>query len=290
MQLKKPFIRLPFNFDAKTMAAEANALSPDAWLAHPSRLQGNSAVPLISRHGGHNDCFDGPMAITEHLSKCEYIRQVIASFNEVFGRSRLMKLDAGAQVSQHIDFNYHWHRRIRIHIPITTTPEVRFYCGNADIHMGAGECWLFDSWRRHRVINSSDKCRIHLVLDTAGSSKFWRLVHSLESTPLTKNEDYPELPYHPGQQVSLQTENYNVAPVMSPGEVDGLVEELVRDFSANGENDPTLVAKYRDLLQEFSYDWRAVWHSFGPHRDGWPHYRQLIQAAAKTICTQTGVQ
>jgi len=80
---------------------------------------------------------------------------------------RLMRLNAGCEVSPHVDFNYHWYSRVRIHIPIVTNPQVIFYCGDQQIHMQAGECWIFDSWRRHKVINSSDQDRVHLVIDTA---------------------------------------------------------------------------------------------------------------------------
>ena len=63
------------------------------------------------------------MQETGHLKACPYIRQAIASFGEVFGRSRLMKLGTGSEVSQHVDFNYHWYTRVRIHIPIITNPD-----------------------------------------------------------------------------------------------------------------------------------------------------------------------
>ncbi len=283
MQLKRPFLRLPFSFDADVLAREAKALDPDAWLAHPSRMQGNSAVPLIARHGEANNHFDGPMKQTSHLLKCEYLQQVIGSFDEVFGRSRLMKLDPNSEVSQHIDFNYHWHKRVRIHIPVITNPEVRFHCGDSEIHMQPGECWLFDSWRRHRVVNSSARHRIHLVLDMAGSSKFWSMVHQLESEPVSQNEVFPILPYKAGMRVEIKTERYNVAPVMSPGEVDGLVEEIIQDFTAQKSNEASRVLKYEKLLRAFACDWRTLWHTFGPRREGFKHYHQLIETTQRQL-------
>src|SRR5690606_39523669 len=59
----------------------------------------------------------------------------------------------------------------RSHVPITTTADVRFQAGGAEIHMAAGECWIFDTWARHRVINNADSTRIHLVADTVGRSE-----------------------------------------------------------------------------------------------------------------------
>src|SRR3546814_15753035 len=63
---------------------------------------------------------------------------------------------------------------MRVHVPVVTTPAVRFHCGESDINMGAGECWIFDTWRRHDVVNTGDVDRIHLVMDTAGGTELWK--------------------------------------------------------------------------------------------------------------------
>ena len=128
MDIARPFIRLPFSFDAAKMSEEVLRLPDSAWMAHPSRMQGNSAVALLSRGGGDNDEFEGAMAETPHLKLCPYVRQAMASFGEVLGRSRFMKLAGNSEVSLHVDFNYHWVSRVRIHIPVITNPEVIFYC------------------------------------------------------------------------------------------------------------------------------------------------------------------
>lgn len=283
MDLSRPFIRLPFRFDAERMAAEADALPDSAWLAHPSRMTGNSAVALISRDGGDNDDFEGSMQETDHLRACPAIRQAVGSFGEVFGRSRLMKLAAGSEVSTHVDFNYHWYTRVRIHIPLVTNPGVTFYCADKSVHMGVGECWIFNSWRRHRVTNESNEDRIHLVIDTAGSSRFWQTVHAMEQYDPVADADAIEalvkpVEYIEGQETEILTERFNVAPVMSPGEVDALVAELVRDFEANAENDPEIVARYKAMLFCFTKDWREIWHVHGYQKTGWPLYKAAIDA------------
>lgn len=283
MDLSRPFIRLPLKFDAERMAAEATALPASAWLEHPSRMTGNSAVALISRDGGDNDDFEGLMQETDHLRACPAIRQAIGSFGEVFGRSRLMKLGAGSEVSMHVDFNYHWYTRVRIHIPLITNPGVTFYCADKNLHMRAGECWIFNSWRRHRVTNESDEDRIHLVIDTAGSSRFWETVHQMgQYDPVADAKAIEALvkpvPFVDGQETEVLTERFNVAPVMSPGEVDALVAELVRDFEANGENDPAVVARYKAMLFRFTKDWREIWHLHGYQESGWPRYQAAIDA------------
>ena len=180
MQLTRPFIRLPLAFDAARLAEELSNIEAAAWMPHPSGMAGNSAVALISRAGGDNDDFSGAMAVTPHLERSPYHQQVMASFNEVLSRSRLMKLAAGNEVASHIDFNYHWYSRVRIHIPLITNPDVLFSCGDEQVHMQTGECWIFDSWRRHQVVNGGTEDRVHLVLDTSGSSRFWQMVRDME--------------------------------------------------------------------------------------------------------------
>ena len=288
LEISRPFIRLPLGFDAARLADEAAALPDAAWMVHPSRMTGNSAVALISRDGGDNDEFHGEMQETAHLQSCPYTRQVIASFGEVFGRSRFMKLATGAEVTRHVDFNYHWYTRVRIHIPVITNPLVTFFCADQKTHMKAGQCWIFNSWRRHQVTNDGDADRIHLVIDTAGSSRFWTMVREMQPyDPLTEEDKIDALvkplAYEPGKEVTILTEKYNVAPVMSPGEVDALVEGLVSDFEQNPENDPALVLRYKLLLQDFAKDWREIWHLNGYQREGWPRYREAVDRVFRQL-------
>ena len=281
MKLARPFIRLPLAFDAARLAQEAAQLEQVAWRPHPLGLKGNSAVALISRAGGDNDEFGGRMATTPHLDHCPYHRQVMGSFGEVLARSRLMKLDAGCEVQYHVDFNYHWYSRVRIHIPISTNPGVEFYCGAENVHMREGECWIFDNWRRHNVINAGAQDRIHLVIDLAGSSRFWRMVNQApQAVPAGDGAEADRqaefVPYQPDRQVNILTEYYNISPVMAPGEIDALVADLVREFEDHPANDPVLVERYTQLLTDFASDWREAWHRYGIGKQGLPHYRRLI--------------
>lgn len=288
MKLAQPFVRLPYQFDALQLGREIAELSNNAWMEHPSKLAGNLAIPLISLNGQRNNDFDGPMASTPELLSCEYMQQVMASFGEVLARSRLMRLNAGAQVTEHVDFNYHWYSRVRIHIPIITNPQVIFHCGDQAIHMRAGECWIFDSWRRHKVINASDQDRIHLVIDTSGSSRFWQTVRDMENFGV--DDTAPQLkakikvhPYRPGQSVNIKTERYNIAPVMAPGELEAIANELIGAIENNPDNDPQLSTQYKNLLINLAKDWRENWHLHGYDETGWVKYRELLGRAASQL-------
>ncbi len=288
MELDHPFIKLPFQFDLSQLELELDSLNEDAWMAHPSRMQGNAAVPLVSHEGGDNDDFAGRMLATPHLDRCVYIKQVMASFNEVIARSRLMRLAPGAEVNAHVDFNYHWYSRVRIHIPITTNPGVTFYCGGEQQYMQAGDCWIFDSWRRHRVVNNSDQSRVHLVIDTTGSSRFWQLVSSMNEFAPDFNQaafqaQISKLEFDRDAKPQLKTEQYNVAPVMSPGEMEAIAKELMNDMHANPNNPADKIEFFERLLMELCKDWRQLWLQYGYEKAGLKHYQQLLEHIARRL-------
>ena len=283
MKLASEFIRLPFMFDVEKLTEEVLAFDPDEWLPHVQGFDGNKAIPLISLNGGMNDDFNGPMKVTEKLERSPYIRQVIASFGEVFGRSRLMGLAGSYSVPEHRDVNYHWYSRVRIHIPVITNPEVLFYCGDTHVHMAAGETWIFDAWKKHRVENASDEFRVHLVIDTAGSAKFWGLVGASEwrcakqcNKPAQIEDRY--ISFDPHADTTILTEKYNAPLVMHPGEIDALVSDIVGDMRACQENRAPAAQAFERALQEFRFEWRRLWSLYGQSREGWSHYENLIKS------------
>ena len=288
MELPQTFIPLPRTFDAKKLAEEALALPESAWMPHPQEYEGITAVPLVSAGGGDNNEFKGEMKPTPHLDKCPYHRQVIASFNEIVGRSRLMRIESGIDLPLHNDANYHWHSRVRIHVPVITHPNVMFHVGEDKLHMRAGSSWIFDTWQRHWVTNQSPVTRIHLVLDIAGSFRFWRMVQGMQK--YNQHTDLDELggkidpvPFEEGKQVSLRTEKYNVTPLMSPGEVDAIVKDIINEFEGEPRNHPKAEQDYKRFLKEFAQEWRQVWLTYGYTEEGWPHYEFLRANLLKRI-------
>jgi hypothetical protein len=270
MRLPKPFYRLPVTFDVERLRAEVNALPGAAWVSHPNEIEGNSSVRLISAGGGENDDVGGEMSPTPHLRQCPYIRQVLASFGVVWSRSRLMRLAAGAIVPDHADINYHWFSRVRIHIPVITRPEVRFHCGDASVHMQAGEAWIFDNWRRHRVENPTDEDRVHLVADTSGTAAFWQFA-AQGDLPGTA---YRRHAYEPGRDVTPLTEGAEQRPVMPPSEVDLLALDLRAEVASSSDDASARpqVARYQALLDAFCRDWRQLYLLYGERPSGLAEY------------------
>ncbi|MDX1460991.1 MAG: aspartyl/asparaginyl beta-hydroxylase domain-containing protein [Xanthomonadales bacterium] len=277
MKLDTEFIKLPLLFDVERLQHEIAQFSEDEWMSHTTGFTGNLSIPLIALDGEFNDAMHGPMKPTPALARCEYIRQIMTEFGEVFGRSRLMRLEPGSTVPPHVDVNYHWFNRVRLHIPITTNPKVLFYCGDRHLHMAAGEAWIFNTWVEHTVENNSDQTRVHLVLDTSGSTRFWALAEKGE-WPFADGRTGAEprfVPYEPSKPSRIRTETYNAPLVQSPGELAHLVRTLRDEVVCSGEAEEQSRAAFERLWTDFLRDWREVWSEHAMKPSGWPAYRAL---------------
>lgn len=270
MKLQFPFVQLPVRFDAQTLTAELAQLDESDWQPHPQGFAGNSALPLISVDGDpKNDGFTGPMRPTPFLDRFPYMRQVLGSLGMVLGRTRLMRLSAQAEVRPHIDQSYYWAERMRVHVPIVTQPAVRFYCADADIHMGAGECWIFDTWREHCVRNSGDATRIHLVADTVGGDGFWDLAlggrpHQTDAAGWTVNV----IPPDPNATPELYFESTNTPRVMTPWEMHTHLAFLIGEWKPQPLN-----AEVQFHASRFMRAWKSLWTRYGDAREGFADYR-----------------
>jgi len=283
MRLGKPFYRLPVRFDADRLRAEVAELPSSAWAAHPSEIEGNSSVRLISVDGGENDEVNGTMLPTRHLQQCPYMLQVLASFGVVWSRSRLMRLQPHAVVPEHADINYHWFNRVRLHIPVITRPEVQFHCDGQVVHMAAGEAWVFDNWRLHRVDNPTDDIRIHLVADTSGTSSFWQFVAQSEQAGIQPRR----FNYDAARNVPLLTERAPPRPVMLPAEVDLLSLDLRNELVAADDTPQSRaqLQRYHAMLDGFCRDWRQLYLLHGESETGAAEYgrmRDALRAASRS--------
>jgi hypothetical protein len=283
MELSRPLVKLPIRFDVEALEAEVRALPKSAWVPHPTGFVGNEAVRLITPGGRPTDDNSGPMEPTEELLACPYILEAMAAIGSVWGRSRLMGLGAGADVPPHIDSHYYWRTHWRIHIPVITNPAVTFKCGGETVHMKAGECWVFDSFRGHTVRNGGSEQRIHLVLDTVGGGRLRELIEAGERgdaedeyvKPSTFATDH------------LAYERVNSPKVMSPWEIRGHVA-----FLADQALPHPLLGPVLKRLDDFVSDWAAVWAQYEADEAGWPDYLRLLDELKRDLSTigDTSVQ
>ena len=275
VKLHAPFIQLPLAFDAEALAAEVLAIEESQWKPHPQGFPGNSMLPLVAVDGDpDNEAFAGPMLPTPHLRRCRYLMQVIASFGATVGRTRLMRLSGQAEVSRHTDQGYYWTERVRIHVPIVTQPTVRFECGGAVVNMAAGECWIFDTWRQHCVLNDDTRSRIHLVCDSVGGVGFWDLVgrgraHGAPAAGWTPRQVPPD----PSSSVDFPCERVNVPTVMTPW-------ELAQHFGfLFGDTLPHPALQTLHLMAaRLTREWKALWAQYGEHESGRDAFRAAFDA------------
>lgn len=274
MKLPVPFLQLPLLFDAEALAAEIAAIDEAHWRPHPEGFAGNSMLPLVAVNGDPADeRFRGPMRPTEYLLQSPYLSQVFASIGATIGRSRLMRLAGQAEVSRHADQGYYWAERMRVHVPIVTQPTVRFECGGAAINMAAGECWIFDTWRQHRVINDATAQRIHLVIDTVGGPGFWDLAARARPHDAAPNTTWQPQRIAPaaGNAVEIPCEAVNLPAVMSPWELSKHFDLLFAEALPH-PNLRTVAAG----TQRFIRAWHALWFRHGDAPEGQADFRRLL--------------
>jgi hypothetical protein len=275
MELGRPLLKLPIRFDAEALAREVRALPEAAWVPHATGFPGNEAVRLVTVGGEPTDGFKGPMRPTQHLARCPCITEVMAELGGVWGRSRLMGLGAGAEVPEHVDSHYHWRTHLRVHVPVMTNPNVEFTCGGETVHMAAGECWVFDSFRWHEVHNRGTERRVHLVLDTVVTPHLWDLIDAAQSGSAGEPKFLSA-----GERAAepLLFEQVNAPTVMSPWEVRCHLAFVIGE----AEPHPKLEALLK-RLDRFADSWASLWARFGASEGGLADYRRLVGATRSEL-------
>lgn len=287
MHLTSPFVRLRFQFDAERLAAEVGSLPESAWKPHPHGYPGNAAVPLVAANGDPgDDRTSGEMRPTPQLAALPYVRQVMAALQLPVGRTRLMRIDGNGEATRHVDSNYYWQTHVRIHVPVLTTPNVAFECGETRVHMRAGECWIFDTWSTHNVLNPDPTRRIHLVIDSVGSEPFWTRVAAGDRP----TEMHPPafaapvaVPFDPSRDAQPPFERFNQPLVMSPGEVAHWFDLAATVAGASASAHPEAALALAGIARDFGRAWSAAYAEFGPMARGHATYRHLLQELDRAL-------
>jgi len=288
MRLDTEFIRLPLRVDSERLTTEVAQLPESAWRAHPQGFAGNSAIALVAASGDpERDDVAGPMRATPHLATCPYLRQVLASFSAVLGRTRLMRLEGNAEAIRHTDTSYYWFDRARVHVPVVTHPDVIFRCGERGQHMAAGDVWIFNTWQPHRVLNPRPTERIHLVADTIGSAAFWSLadagdhVYAPDRRPPAPAR---EIAYDVGATPELHFENWNWPSLMAPAQLEAIVAQIRSALPADAEQTAILERTLLTLARE----WRGLWARHGDARNARSAYRDAREQFGAMLAAQSG--
>ena len=169
-------LRLPLDFDAVRLRAEAAIFSREEWIKHyvPQNYDGDwSVVPLRGKAGATHPvmmiyadpaCRD--FANTPFLDHCPYLREVLGAFACPLDAARLMRLGPGSVIKEHHDNDLRFEQGVaRLHIPVVTNPDVIFLLNGERIVLDAGACWYLRLSDPHAVYNGGASDRIHLVID-----------------------------------------------------------------------------------------------------------------------------
>ena len=167
-------LRLPFDFDPARLRADLARVAPDEWIPHMQRrhYDGQWSGAALRSIGGASenivpDARDGAtFHATALLDRCPYFREVLATFHCPLQAVRLLRLHAGSSIAEHVDHALDFDDgEVRIHIPIVTSDDVKFYLDGARLVMAPGECWYTNVNLPHSVDNRGATDRIHLVID-----------------------------------------------------------------------------------------------------------------------------
>jgi hypothetical protein len=167
-------IRLALVFDPVALCADLAQLQPDDWVPHfnTAYYDGDwSGVALRSVGGRPTQLYPDPAASepyadTPTLARCPNLTAALDRFRCELLSARLLRLGPGALIREHQDYKLGYDDgEVRIHVPLSTSPEVEFQHVGERVDMLAGEAWYLDLNLPHAVTNRGSAPRVHLVVD-----------------------------------------------------------------------------------------------------------------------------
>jgi len=169
-------LQLPLSFEPALLRRDLDALSATPWTAHfvEQNYEGDwSVIPLRCAAGEthpirmiYSDPWATTFVDTPVMAACPYFREVVAAFACPVRNVRLMRLTPGSVIKEHTDLDLGVEGgEARVHIPVTTSPEVEFLLNRRRVEMKAGETWYLRLSDPHAVANRGANDRVHLVLD-----------------------------------------------------------------------------------------------------------------------------
>jgi len=181
-------IKWDVQFDADKLRKEVSELIPH--LAQKSYVYYH-VVPLrggelrADRLSGVTDYSDPSLyewMDNREMQFCPYIKQIADSFETEVTNVRLMRLEAGSDVKEHMDPTLDAIHRsvIRLTIPIFSDENVTFLLNGKPVPMEPGELWYMRLSDPHAVLNRGETERINLSIDLVYNDwldkKLWSLV------------------------------------------------------------------------------------------------------------------
>ncbi|MBC8009521.1 MAG: aspartyl/asparaginyl beta-hydroxylase domain-containing protein, partial [Burkholderiales bacterium] len=166
-------LRLPVTFDVGLLQADLAGIFAKEFIPHFNTryYEGDWSVVALRSIGGRADqIYPDPtrndFLDTSLMARCPYVSEVVDYFRCPKLAVRFLRVRPRSVVKEHRDHMLSFEDgEVRLHIPITTNPEVRFVVAGKRVIMGEGECWYNDFTELHSVHNDGDGDRVHLTID-----------------------------------------------------------------------------------------------------------------------------
>jgi hypothetical protein len=283
MKLETEFYKLPVTFDSNRVYEEISRIEPYRWVprGNPRYL----SLPLVSHHGLDTQHPSPPTWPTDNLERCPYLRQVLAHFRSALTDVRVRRVEPNTSASEHYDEHYAGFTRYRLHLPLLTDPRIVFRCNGRDVHMERGEVWLFDRMALYGIHNPTQWPRVHISIETSGSSTLWNLIERAERpfAPSSAAIEAERIDFRQGWEASVLTENTPGPAVLPPGDLDCFLADLLDRVRTSRLRDTKRYREVVSAVRRFQHDWRTLWSLMGSECESWPRYRTLAETVLREV-------
>ena len=172
---------------------DLESFGEDEWIAHfvKQNYSGDwSVLPLRGKAGAthpvmmiYSDPGCTEFADTPFLEACPYFKEVLSRIECPLQAVRLMRLTPGSVIKEHRDHDLDAATgNVRMHIPITTSPDVDFLLNGTRVVMQPGELWYLRLADPHSVINHGTTDRVHMVIDATVNPWLQRMLETAAET------------------------------------------------------------------------------------------------------------
>lgn len=270
--LSTPFVQLPIAFDPFPLLEAIQNIGPEHWSQH--RLKNLRSIPLVEwTHGKPSWC--------SAIDLLPILKHILHAWDSPIGESRVSVLQPGAKVEEHVDVDFYWKHRFRVHLILQTNADALFGCDGQVLSLPAGQVWISNNWAPHWIANNGASDRIHIVIDTLGSPLLQKWVNdgwkSTSSTLQPMNESLNALPYSQNDS-RPPLESFSKNTFRTAGEVQEIISDCLNDIA--GQAHTNELERCRSMLTMFAREWVQIQRSTSPHS---PAQRYRLQACLEEL-------
>ena len=249
--LTEPFTQLPVAFDPDPLLCEVERLGKHTWVDHP--LGNLYSIPLVK-------IVDNKARWCSVIDELPKLRALLHTWKAPIGDSRVSILEPGASVKKHVDVDYYWKHRLRVHLVLQTNPKAIFGCEEDVLSLPAGQIWVSNNWAPHWIANNGDSRRIHIVIDTVGSPTLWKWIHegwdSTSGIQQPNTIDLPKLSLTASSPL-LTLERSSREPIRSPAQLQEIADDCLTDMQNTASSQ--IIDQCRKQLRILIMTWRSIY-------------------------------